>query len=336
MLSLIICSKHPTTSKVLLQNISQTIGCEYEIIHMDNSQGKYSIFQAYNEGVRLSKGENLCFMHEDLTFNSDNWGYKAEQYLKDDNLGLLGVAGVKVVPTHGDARMGGYFYGCNWDRYYTIEKNPRSAIDMKKIQPLGILKECAAVDGLWFCIPKRMFRQIKFDENTYQGFHLYDLDISMQVQMTGKIVMICDDIIIEHDSVGLFNQSFSDNLGIFSNKWKDVLPLQRGITLTGMQMKAFTEKSVTRLKKRIENDALKVNILNKYKLGGTSFTKSEQRLIKRSLQVYWRVRFQNSSASDSKNIYREFRKEEGNPFSLKINVWGKYLYYGLMRKNSRI
>lgn len=335
MLSLIICSKYPTTPKELVQNISNTIGCEYEIIHMDNSQGKYSIFQAYNEGVRLSKGNNLCFMHEDLVFHSQNWGVKVEQYLQDEQLGLLGVAGGKAVPTKGDARMGGHFHSFNWDRHYTLEKSPRSVIDRKK-SPKGQLMECAIVDGLWFCIPKTMFEQIKFDENTYQGFHLYDLDISMQVQMTGRKVAICDDIIIEHDSIGLFNQSFEDNLALFSEKWKDVLPLQRGISLNEKQLGTFTFKAVNRLKRRIAKDALKISILNKYRQGNTELTLKEKEHYYRSIQIYWRVRFQNAvSKTESGLLFKEFLKDEDRPWSLTMNIFGKYVAYGLLRKNSR-
>ena len=48
MISIIVCSKFPTLSKELLDNISQTVGTDYEIVSIDNSQAKYSIFEAYN------------------------------------------------------------------------------------------------------------------------------------------------------------------------------------------------------------------------------------------------------------------------------------------------
>ncbi len=338
MLSLVICSKFPETSPALLKNIAATVGCEYEVVHIDNSQGRYSIFQAYNEGVRLSRGENLCFMHEDLHFHSDNWGCKVENYLKNPQVGLLGVAGVSAVPVAGDARMGGYFRGCNWDRYYTLEKHPRFATDRKKITPSGILCEVAVVDGLWFCMPKRIFDRVRFDEDTYGGFHLYDFDISMQVQMTGKKVMLCDDIIVEHDSVGIFSRSFADNLGIFSEKWKSQLPLVRNIELTARELKRFTGRAVENLDARIRKDEILVGIMEKFRNeDNPSFSIREKKVINRSKQVYWRARFQNArSFSESAGIIREYLKEKGNPAGLTWNIIGKYIYYGLMRKSSRV
>lgn len=74
MISCIICSRTSTISNELMQNISSTIGCEYEIITIDNSTNKHNIFQAYNEGIRRAKGEYLCFMHDDILYHTENWG----------------------------------------------------------------------------------------------------------------------------------------------------------------------------------------------------------------------------------------------------------------------
>ena len=47
MLSLIICSRTPKISNALEKNIAETIGCEYELVVIDNSQNKYSIFSSF-------------------------------------------------------------------------------------------------------------------------------------------------------------------------------------------------------------------------------------------------------------------------------------------------
>jgi hypothetical protein len=39
---------YPRTSKL-------TIGCEYELIIIDNSENKYSIYEAYNLGIERYK-----------------------------------------------------------------------------------------------------------------------------------------------------------------------------------------------------------------------------------------------------------------------------------------
>ena len=101
MISIIVCSKFPTLSKELLDNISQTVGTDYEIVSIDNSQAKYSIFEAYNEGVARSKGEYLCFMHEDVVLRSSNWGNTVERVLSHKDVGAIGVAGGCVAASTG-------------------------------------------------------------------------------------------------------------------------------------------------------------------------------------------------------------------------------------------
>ncbi|MCQ2082952.1 MAG: glycosyltransferase family protein [Bacteroidaceae bacterium] len=339
MLSLIICSKFPETSDVLLENIADTVGCEYEIIHIDNSKGQYSIFQAYNKGACLSRGDNLCFMHEDLFFHTKDWGFKVENYLKDSQIGVLGVAGVGFVPVQGDARMCGYAWRkFNWDRYYTLEKNPRSVLDRNTFKSAGHLYETAVVDGLWFCMPRSLFQFVKFDDDTYGGFHLYDLDISMQALMTGRKVMLCDDIIVEHDSVGIFNDMFADNLDRFIEKWKNELPLSRGCDMPDdVKMRTLTINAVERLQKRIKSDKLRTAIQYRYKTEEhQTFSEEERKVIERSIQVYYRASFQNASALECSRLLLECLRERNHSFKLNMNVIGKYLLYGLIRKDSRL
>jgi hypothetical protein len=55
MISCVICSRQPVISAKLKENIASTVGCEYELVVIDNSTNEYSIFSAYNEGVRCAK-----------------------------------------------------------------------------------------------------------------------------------------------------------------------------------------------------------------------------------------------------------------------------------------
>ena len=75
MISIVVCSRYPKIDVSLEKNIRDTIGdVQYEIVWIDNSHNQYSIFEAYNEGVSRSKGDYLCFMHEDIVYWSHDWG----------------------------------------------------------------------------------------------------------------------------------------------------------------------------------------------------------------------------------------------------------------------
>ena len=98
-LSVIICSRSRTIKRQLSENIQKTIGCEYELIVIDNSQNDKSIFEAYRQGTEQSTGEYLCFVHDDVEFISKNWGIIVSCYFKQHpQCGCLGIAGGHVLP----------------------------------------------------------------------------------------------------------------------------------------------------------------------------------------------------------------------------------------------
>ena len=99
----------------------------------------------------------------------------------------------------------------------------------------GNVADVVAIDGLCFFIPKSLFEFIRFDDRTYTGFHAYDMDISMQIQELGKRVCVTDVLTIEHfwseDSFGnkKYMAKLDENLNLFYQKWKDRLPIVRGL-----------------------------------------------------------------------------------------------------------
>ncbi len=55
------------------KHITQTIGVkDFEIIQIIN-QGKYSLTEAYNLGLKQSKNNIIAFIHDDLIL-PNNWG----------------------------------------------------------------------------------------------------------------------------------------------------------------------------------------------------------------------------------------------------------------------
>ncbi len=52
MISIIVCSKYSKIDDAFAENIKDSIGkVDYEIVWIDNSKKKFSIFEAYNNGV---------------------------------------------------------------------------------------------------------------------------------------------------------------------------------------------------------------------------------------------------------------------------------------------
>lgn len=227
MISIIICSRNSDIPAALKQNINQTIGDEYELVVIDNSENKHSIFSAYNEGVRCAKYPYFCFAHEDILFRIQDWGKKICNYFEDASIGLIGFAGTHFLPS-----VPVYWFSTP----FVTECSLRS--EKKEFKHTGFpnseeIVDAVAVDGFCFFMKKTIFSEISFDENIFKGFHLYDMDICMQVLNAEYRVCICKDIFIQHLWVDNPNKKgmelFEKNLQLFFNKWEKSFPISRGV-----------------------------------------------------------------------------------------------------------
>jgi len=234
MISLIICSRTSVISSKLYVNIQNTIGIDYELIVIDNSNNKYSIFSAYNEGVSRAKYPYLCFMHEDILFQTNNWGEKVIAYFVNEEVGLIGVIGSHFLPET----------VCVWtDTGLTSGQVISDDVyhsDLSRFRNKTYI-EAVATDGLWQCVQRSLFDKIRYDDKTFDGFHCYDIDICLQVRSLQKQVLIVSDILINHSSNGNWNKAWVDNTYKLYNKWKKKLPQIAGINISSEEIDIRTE-----------------------------------------------------------------------------------------------
>lgn len=268
MLSVIICSRSNDVSSELKENISATIGCEYEMVVIDNSKNQYNIFQAYNEGVRRAKGDILCFMHDDILYHSENWGNKVCEYFDSyPDLGCLGVAGSHLVldaPAsfwHSEASCL-HFYGHDSDGNLLLLDNTAD-----EVAEDGLIKVCS-VDGLWMSIRKSLFETIRFDDHTFQGFHCYDSDICMQIIQAGYDIGIAVGVLVEHGKRGTQNSSYFESIRAWHKKWTGFLPVVRGAEFSDKDIVARTAlvRHIISLEEQV-NSLVKVFESKSYRFG---------------------------------------------------------------------
>lgn len=231
MISVVVCTRERDVCADQRSNIEETVGTDVEIVAIDNSANTETIFTAYNKGVHQSKGDILCFMHDDVRFRTKDWGGIIQSHFDaDEKLGLIGFAGAHFLP---DAPM-------YWDvspfiseHNLTTRKGQTEKCFSLEHFWEKLLAEVVAVDGMCFFVRRCLFDRIAFDETTYKGFHLYDMDISMQVREAGYKVCVCKDVLVEHfydfnptkAGFGLFEA----NLQKFYDKWLSRFPIAVGL-----------------------------------------------------------------------------------------------------------
>ena len=209
------------------------------MIIIDNYEKNHSIFQAYNEGVRRAQGDILCFMHEDILFHSNNWGKIVTDIFDNKEIGIVGVIGSFYLPKS-------LSYWDNMRPYLTgriLGNNENYIEDFNRFYSNSNISHVAVVDGLFFCIPKVLFERIAFDES-FKGFHIYDMDICMQVNKINKKILVAHNISIQHLGEPNFNNSFVNNLKYFYNKWKFDLPISKGFTVDEKVAVAISESAL--------------------------------------------------------------------------------------------
>lgn len=238
MISIIICSRNADVKSELRKNIKETIGdTPYELIVIDNSKSTYSIFQAYNQGVLRAKYPFLCFIHEDIYFKTPNWGDMICRLSQNQDVGLLGVIGGHYMGNFsrswGDSRLiSGQVIQGEKDGY---------ACEFVHNEYHDLGEDVVAVDGLFLASKKTLFDDgtLYWDETSYDGFHFYDMDISMQVLKAGLKIRLVGGLLIQHNSHSVYNESFYQNYKIFYTKWSHFLPVNSGTLSQDLAQTAY-------------------------------------------------------------------------------------------------
>lgn len=161
----VICvyNNKETLDRFLLKSL-KTQSAEYELILIDNCNGKFeSAPEALNYGGKKAGTDYLMFVHQDVELTSDKWLKNAENMIKTlDKVGITGVAGVL-------------------EQEFKIKSNITNGIPpvpagekFKNPTRIQTLDECLVI------IPQSIFKKYQFDENL-KGWHLYTVDYCLNI-----------------------------------------------------------------------------------------------------------------------------------------------------------
>jgi glycosyltransferase involved in cell wall biosynthesis len=191
-----------------------------EVIPIENN-GEYSLTEVYNKILNQSTNNIVILCHDDIYFDSKNWGQKILNHFKRNNdYGILGLAGTTSMPKSAKwwedfSKMKGIVNheheGKKWESKYSQSKG--NEID-----------DVVLVDGLFIVINKKNIKE-KFNEDI-GGFHFYDVDFSFRNFIKDVRIGVMYDVRVTHKSIGQTNEQWEKNREIFAEKYKDVLPIK--------------------------------------------------------------------------------------------------------------
>ena len=201
------------------QNVKNTIGCNYNIFRYEN-KNQYSLTEIYNKGLNEHSEDNtiIVFCHNDITFDTKNWGLLLLSKFNNTNYDIIGLAGTDLLLESGrwwESRenLFGIVNHQNEFRKWSTEFS----------SPLKNIKDVVVVDGLFLAVNPNSIES-KFDEN-FKGFHFYEIDFCTQNYLDGCNIGVTTDIRVTHKSVGMTNDQWEQNRLQFIEKYKDELPI---------------------------------------------------------------------------------------------------------------
>lgn len=219
-ISIIICSRTENINSNFYKNIKNSIGTSYELILIDNSENKYSIFEAYNLGIKKSKGKLLVFVHDDVLFHTQNWGLVLENIFKNDSkIGLVGIAVAKI-----KSKMPSAWWRCNESliNLNIIQHSLNLPVDKISIGfKNSNVEQVVVIDGVFMVTKKE--NGLYFNEKL-KGYHNYDLNFSFECKIKGLKIVVTNEILIEHFSAGSLNEDLIESTFIFHKIYKNYLP----------------------------------------------------------------------------------------------------------------
>lgn len=222
-ITVIVCSRQQNPNPDLIKNIEETIGFDFQLIFIDNSENNYSIFQAYNKGIEKSSGEILCFLHEDVLLHTKNWGRILKKLFSENkDLGVIGIAGSKL-----KTRMPSAWWDCP-QPYRSVNILQHIKENTKEHWEYGFKnneEEVVVIDGVFMAARKDA--GITFNEDL-KGFHNYDLSYCLDYIRRGYKIMVTNRILIEHFSMGSLNRLWYESSLEFHRSYITDLPLRIG------------------------------------------------------------------------------------------------------------
>ena len=211
MISIIICSiDDQKFGRMSAQYERLLAGEPFEIIRISDATG---LAEGYNRGVARSRGDVLIFSHDDIEILNDDFRERLIGHLQHAD--VLGVAGAaRAWSGRWIAAGPPFLYG------QVVQPNPDDGMFDVAIYgtPSRRVDGIKILDGLFMVARRPVVQAVSFDQQTFNRFHLYDVDFTLRAFQAGFRLAVCCDIWLAHRSYGSFDEEWSRYERLFCQK----------------------------------------------------------------------------------------------------------------------
>jgi len=222
----VVISSHLTEedNKKFTSHIKKTIGVKDHQILLYENMNQYSLSEIYNIGLNESLNDIVLFVHNDVIFETNNWGRILLNKFNNTDYGILGLAGTTDIGNDGiwwtdRNKMVGIVNhsdkGKKWESKYSNSYGK------------DIIETCL-VDGVFIAVNKNNLQK-SFNES-FKGFHYYDITFCIDNYLKGTKIGVLFDIRITHFSIGQTNSDWERNRVEFTSKYDKFLPIRHEVS----------------------------------------------------------------------------------------------------------
>ena len=177
----ISCVNNETHYQLALHHMNQLeIPEGFEIEHLAIPDAK-SMSEGYNRAMKQTDAKYKVYLHQDVSIINKRFIFDMlEVFNQDEQIGLMGVCGVKKMPKNG------IWWESN-ERYGQVIDSHTGVMSLLEFQAVTEkIERVEALDGLILMTQ----HDINWREDLFNGFHFYDASQCMEFARAGYLVVV--------------------------------------------------------------------------------------------------------------------------------------------------
>lgn len=200
-ISAIICSIRPDYFAAIKDKLTRQFARhDFEVIGIHDAK---SLCEGYNRGAAAASGDILIFCHDDIDTVHADFGERLLHHLSTHD--LVGVVGASKLVNGDWAHAGApHVHGQIIHRPPSETGSIYFAIGVQA----PLIKDICALDGVFVASRRCVWEAVRFDEKSFDGFHLYDIDFTWRAHLAGFRLAVALDLLVIHFSTGRYDMQW--------------------------------------------------------------------------------------------------------------------------------
>ena len=215
--SVIVCSVDDAKAAQVAALYGRLLaGVRHEIISIRDA---VSLAEGYNRGLDRATGDVIVLSHDDIEILASDFATRLLTHLRSYD--VVGVVG-SVRMTGPTPLWAGHPHLRGWITHHAPDSDEWH-VDL--LDPRPVAGDVTVLDGVFLAARRAVFASVRFDAETFDGFHGYDIDWSYRAALAGFRLAAAGDLRIVHASGGGYDENWQRYAERFCTKhragWAD-------------------------------------------------------------------------------------------------------------------